>query len=127
MVSYFFNNLTSQGINHQGDNLTGEGEGDDEKIDVDLAALPSAVDELVIGANIFQAETRHQNFGRVNNAFVRLVNAADGKELMKYDLSEDQSTATGFILGKLYKKDGEWKFQAIGEPKTGDIFQIAGV
>jgi tellurium resistance protein TerD len=123
----FFNNLTGPGVQHMGDNLTGQGEGDDEVIKIDLAALPTECDEVQVCANIFKADERRQKFGMINNAFVRVVDDGNQQEIAKYDLSEDQSTSNGMVFAKLYKKDGEWKFQALGESKNGDIFQIAGV
>lgn len=123
----FFGNLTgfSGGIKHSGDNLTGAGDGDDEVIIVDLTKIPEDVTELMVGINIYSAESRNQNFGKVNNAFCRLFDKNTNVELSKYDLTEDFSSATGMILGRLYRHSGEWKFQAMGEPKTGNIQQIA--
>lgn len=119
----FFGNKKCTGMEHGGDNLTGQGDGDDETIKVDLSQLPG--DELLIGVNIYQAESKRQNFGQVNNAFVRLYDAETNTELMKYDLTEDYSKFTAIVVGKLYKKDGEWKFQALGEGKNGDINTLA--
>lgn len=118
----YFGNKKCTGMEHGGDNLTGVGDGDDETIKIDLDALPG--DECYIGVNIYQAESKKQNFGQVKNAFGRLYDADSNQELMKYDLSEDYSKFTAIVVGKLYKKDGEWKFQAIGEGKNGDINKI---
>jgi tellurium resistance protein TerD len=107
------------------DNLTGEGAGDDEKIFVDLLKVPSTINEIVFAINIYKADEKGQNFGMVSNSFIRVVNAADNAQLAKYDPSEDFSTFTSLIAGKLYSKDGEWKFQAIGEGAKGTIADIA--
>lgn len=119
----YFGALTGPGLKHHGDNLTGAGDGDDELIDVDLSAVQK--DEIFICVNIYKAGERHQNFGQVKNAFLRIFKTGTTEELLKYDLSEDYSGFTGIVMGKLYKKDGEWKFQAIGEGKNGDINAIA--
>jgi tellurium resistance protein TerD len=118
----FFGNKTTTGIKHGGDNLTGVGDGDDETVEIDLEALNTAgADQIILGANIYKAAERNQNFGQVNRAFCRLYDPTNSNELMKYDLTENMSTATGIVLGRLYKVDGEWKFQAVGEGKAGDI------
>lgn len=122
----FFKNLHGPGIEHMGDNLTGVGEGDDETIKIDFSKLPAETEEVLIVVNIFSAETRNQNFGQVKNAFVRVFNPADNTELAKYDLSEDYSKFNAMIMGRVYKKDGEWKFQAVGEGKNGDLNVLAG-
>lgn len=119
----YFGNKKCVGMEHGGDNLTGVGEGDDETIKVDLATLPG--DECLIGVNIYQAESKNQNFGQINNAFVRLYDAETNTELCKFDLTEDYSKFTAIVVGKLYKKDGEWKFQAVGTGANGDINQLA--
>lgn len=118
----FFRNLTGEGIAHSGDNLTGQGDGDDETITIDLDKVQT--EEIMVGVNIFEADKRKQNFGQVNKAFIRLYDAETKKELAKYDLSEDFSGNTGVMLGKLYKHENEWKFQALGEGKNGDLNQI---
>lgn len=118
----FFGHKSCVGMEHGGDNLTGVGDGDDETIKMDLATLPG--DECLIGVNIYQAASKNQNFGQVSNAFIRLYDAETNQELCKYDLSEDYSKFTAIVVGKLYKKDGEWKFQAMGEGKNGDINEL---
>lgn len=115
----------SGGVELDKDNLTGEGEGDDEKIFVDLSKIPADIAEVFFAINIYKAAEKKQNFGMVQNAFIRVVNPADNSQMMKYDLSEDYSLFTGVIAGKIYRKDGEWKFQAIGEGIKGDIAAIA--
>lgn len=119
----YFNNKVGEGLEHMGDNLTGVGDGDDETIKARLDQVPG--DSLLIGVNIYQALERKQNFGQVNNAFIRIYDADTNQELLKYDLSEDYSKFNAVLFGKLYKKDGEWKFQATGEGTNGDIAQLA--
>ena len=123
----FFNNTTSPdgSIVHQGDNLTGEGEGDDEVINVDLATVPGTVDSIVFPVSIYDAETRGQTFGQVRNAFIRVVDQANGNELARYDLSEDASTETAMVFGELYRNGAEWKFRAIGQGYASGLAGIA--
>jgi len=122
----FFGKLTTaEGLAHSGDNLTGAGDGDDEVLQIDLSKVPADADEIVFAVNIYKADERKQNFGMVDNAFIRCFDPSTPNDsLAKYDLSEDFSGNTGVIMGKLYKKDGEWKFQALGEAKNGNINQI---
>jgi tellurium resistance protein TerD len=123
----FFNNLTSPdgSVEHTGDNLTGEGEGDDEVIKVNLAAVPAEADRIVVTVSIYDAETRAQSFGQVRNAYIRVVNQADNTELTRYDLSEDASTETAMIFGELYRNAGEWKFRAVGQGYSTGLAGIA--
>jgi tellurium resistance protein TerD len=123
----FFNNTSSPdgSIVHQGDNLTGEGEGDDEVINVDLPAVPSTVDSIVFPVSIYDAESRGQSFGQVRNAFIRVVDQANGNELAGYDLSEDASTETAMVFGELYRNGAEWKFRAIGQGYASGLAGIA--
>ncbi|MFC9326694.1 TerD family protein [Kitasatospora sp. NPDC057015] len=123
----FFNNLKSPdgSVEHTGDNLTGEGEGDDEQIKVSLATVPAAVSKIVFPVSIYDAENRTQNFGQVRNAFIRVVNQADNKELARYDLSEDASTETAMVFGELYRNGAEWKFRAIGQGYASGLRGIA--
>ncbi|MER8186526.1 TerD family protein [Kitasatospora sp. NPDC094015] len=113
----FYNNLKSPegSVEHQGDNLTGDGDGDDEVVQVFLDLVPAQVDKVVFAVSIYDAETRAQSFGQVNNAYIRVVNLADGAEIARYDLSEDASTETAMIFGELYRYQGEWKFRAVGQ------------
>lgn len=113
----YFGNLkhSSGSVNHQGDNLTGAGEGDDEQIVIDLSKVPEAYDKIVIVVNIYQAISRHQDFGMIRNAFIRLVDARNSKEVCKYNLTENYSGMTAMIFGEVYKHNGEWKFNAIGQ------------
>ena len=123
----FFNNLKSPdgSVEHTGDNLTGEGEGDDEQIKVNLAAVPADVDKIVFPVSIYEAESRQQSFGQVRNAFIRVVNQADNSELARYDLSEDASTETAMVFGELYRNGAEWKFRAVGQGYASGLRGIA--
>jgi tellurium resistance protein TerD len=123
----FFNNLTSPdgSVEHTGDNLTGEGEGDDEVIKVNLAGVPADVAKIVFPVSIYEAESRQQSFGQVRNAYIRVVNQADNKELARYDLSEDASTETAMVFGELYRHGAEWKFRAIGQGYASGLRGIA--
>lgn len=123
-ISYFGNKEIA-GVGLDKDNRTGEGEGDDEKMFVDLAAIPLEVTEVLIGVNIFQADIKHQNFGMVNNAYMRIINPETQEVYVKYDLTEDYSTSTAIKIAKIYRKDGEWKVQGIGEGATGNVQDIA--
>ena len=123
----FFNNLTSPDgtVEHTGDNLTGEGEGDDEAIKVNLAAMAPEVDKIVFAVSIYDADARRQSFGQVSNAFIRVVNAADDRELTRFDLSEDASTETAMVFGELYRRGPEWKFRAVGQGYASGLAGIA--
>jgi tellurium resistance protein TerD len=123
----FFNNLKSPdgSVEHTGDNLTGEGEGDDEQVKVNLAGVPAEIDKVVFPVSIYDAETRSQSFGQVANAFIRVVNQADNAELARYDLSEDASTETAMVFGELYRHNGEWKFRAVGQGYASGLRGIA--
>ncbi|GGP56248.1 TerD family protein [Streptomyces abikoensis] len=123
----FFNNLKSPdgSVEHTGDNLTGEGEGDDEVIKVNLAGVPADVHKIVFPVSIYDAETRQQSFGQVRNAYIRVVNQADNTELARYDLSEDASTETAMVFGELYRNGAEWKFRAIGQGYASGLRGIA--
>lgn len=106
----------SGAIVHQGDNLTGAGDGDDEQIMVDLARIPSNIDKMVFVVNIYDANVRHQHFGMIRNAFIRLVDMSTGREICHYNLSDNYNNMTGLIVGEIYRYNGEWKFNAIGQP-----------
>ncbi|GAA3174387.1 MULTISPECIES: TerD family protein [Streptomyces] len=123
----FYNNLKSPegSVEHTGDNLTGEGEGDDESILVDLTGVPEGVDKIVFPVSIHEADLRGQSFGQVSNAFIRIVNQADGSELARYDLSEDASAETAMIFGEVYRYHGEWKFRAVGQGYASGLRGIA--
>ena len=112
----FYSNLThpSGSVVHQGDNLTGIGDGDDEQIKVDLSKVPDNITKIAFTVTIYEAEQRRQNFGQVSNAFIRIYNEETGEEMIRYDLGEDFSIETAAVFGELYKNGGEWKFNAIG-------------
>ncbi|MCU9528038.1 TerD family protein [Pseudomonas mosselii] len=123
----FYNNKTSQdgSVEHLGDNRSGAGEGDDEQVNVKLTGLAADVKKLVFAVTIHEAEGRKQSFGQVGNAYIRVVNKADGKELARYDLSEDASTETAMIFGELYRHNDEFKFKAIGQGFAGGLKPLA--
>ncbi|MFF3325740.1 TerD family protein [Streptomyces sp. NPDC002889] len=123
----FFNNLKSPdgSVEHTGDNLTGEGEGDDEQIKVHLDGVAPEVDKIVFPVSIHEGESRSQSFGQVRNAFIRVVNQAGGAELARYDLSEDASTETAMVFGELYRNGAEWKFRAVGQGYASGLRGIA--
>lgn len=119
----FFGNLThpSGAVQHMGDNLTGAGDGDDEQIKLNLQQIPDHITKIAFTVTIYEADIRHQNFGQVNNAFIRIYNAENGEELLRYDLGEDFSIETAAVFGELYKNNGEWKFNAIGSGYQGGL------
>ena len=123
----FFNNAKSPdgSIEHKGDNRSGEGEGDDEQIAVNLAGVPADVDKIVFVVSIYNAENAGQSFGQVRNAYIRVVNQADSNELARYDLTEDASTETAMVFGELYRNGAEWKFRAIGQGYSSGLAGIA--
>ncbi|MGP4110758.1 TerD family protein [Streptomyces sp. 4N509B] len=123
----FFNNKTSpdQTIQHTGDNRTGEGVGDDEQINVNLAGLAPDVDKVVFAVSVYDADARKQNFGQVRNAYIRVLNQAGGAELARYDLSEDAATETAMVFGELYRNGAEWKFRAVGQGYASGLAGIA--
>lgn len=123
----FYNNLKSAdgSVEHTGDNKTGAGEGDDEAIKVDLSRVPADVAKLVFCVTIHDAESRRQNFGMVSNAFVRVVNQDDNKEIARYDLSEDASVETAMIFAEVYRAGTEWKFKAVGQGFKGGLGPLA--
>lgn len=124
----FYGNLehASGAVKHMGDNLTGEGEGDDEQIQVDLSKIPANVSKIAFTVTIYEAETRRQNFGQVSNAFIRIVDEATNTELIRYDLGEDFSIETAVVVGELYRNNGEWKFNAIGSGFQGGLAALCG-
>lgn len=124
----FYGNLehNSGAVKHMGDNLTGGGDGDDEQIEVDLTIIPANVSRVVFTVTIYDAELRRQNFGQVSNAFIRIVDTATGRELIRYDLGEDFSIETAVVVGELYRHNGEWKFNAIGSGFQGGLAALCG-
>lgn len=124
----YFGNLThyTNSVKHMGDNLTGAGDGDDEQIVIDLNAVPEKYDRIVIAVNIYQAYQRKQHFGMIKNAFIRLVDARNGQEMCIYNLTEDYSNKTAMLFGEVYRYNGEWKFNAVGQGTAeGSIGEFA--
>jgi tellurium resistance protein TerD len=121
----FYNNLTSpdpnKSVQHLGDNLTGAGEGDDEVIQINLAKVPADVQKIVVTVTIHEAQQRKQNFGQIKNAFLRIVNIQNKQEAIRYDLVEDYSIETALIMAELYRKDGEWRLNAVGSGYQGGL------
>ena len=123
----FYNQLQSAdgSVVHQGDNRTGSGDGDDEVIELQLKSISSAIEKVIFAVTIHDADNRRQNFGMVTNAFVRIVNKADGVEIARYDLTEDSSMETAMVFAEIYQKNGEWKFRAIGQGFSGGLGPLA--
>jgi tellurium resistance protein TerD len=123
----FYNNLKSidGSVTHVGDNTSGVGDGDDEKILIDLSAVPAEIDKVSIGVTIHDAEARKQNFGMVGKAYIRCLDANGNKEIARYDLSEDSSTETAMIFGEIYRAGAEWKFKAVGQGFKGGLGPLA--
>ncbi len=124
----FYGNLVhaSEAVKHMGDNLTGEGEGDDEQIMVDLTKIPANISKIAFTVTIYDAEARRQNFGQVSNAYIRILDETTGTELIRYDLGEDFSIETAVVVGEMYKNNGEWKFNAIGSGFQGGLAALCG-
>jgi tellurium resistance protein TerD len=112
-------------VRHAGDNLTGQGEGDDEQINVNLAGMAPDVDKVVFAVTIHEAQARSQTFGQVRNSFIRVVNSANNTEIARYDLTEDASIETGMVFGEIYRNGAEWKFRAVGQGYTNGLSGIA--
>ena len=123
----FYNNkVVAEGaVSHMGDNTTGAGDGDDETVKVELSKVPADVDKIVFAVTIHEADTRKQNFGQVNHAFIRVLNEEGGQEIARYDLSEDASTETAMIFGEIYRVAGDWKFKAVGQGFAGGLGALA--
>ena len=119
----FYNNLrhSSGSVTHTGDNLTGEGEGDDELIKVDLTKVPENIHKIAFTVTIYDANERRQNFGQVSNAYIHIIDETNKRELLRYDLGEDFSTETALVVGELYRHGGEWKFSATGSGYKGGL------
>ena len=119
----FFGNLAhpSGSVRHMGDNLTGVGDGDDEQIRIELSKVPANISRIAFTVTIYDADSRHQNFGQVSNAYVRIMDESTGAELLRYDLGEDFSIETAAVFGELYKNGAEWKFNAIGSGYQGGL------
>jgi tellurium resistance protein TerD len=123
----FYNNKTSAcgSVVHEGDNLTGQGEGDDEHIRVDLTQVPAEIEKFVVAVTIHEAQTRQQTFGQVNNAFMRVIDQNTQEEIARYDLSEDASVETAMIFGEIYRHGTDWKFRAVGQGFSGGLAALA--
>jgi tellurium resistance protein TerD len=123
---FYGNKISPDGtVEHSGDNLTGEGEGDDETLKVNLAGLSAAAQKVVFVVSIYEADTRQQSFGQVRNAYIRVVNKAGDVEITRYDLTEDASTETAMVLGELYRNGDDWKFKAIGQGYASGLSGVA--
>ena len=124
----FYSNLNhvSESVQHLGDNLTGDGDGDDEQIKIDLSKIPANISKIAFTVTIYDAEVRRQNFGQVNNAFIRIVDEVTNTELIRYDLGEDFSIETAVVVGELYRYNSEWKFNAIGSGFQGGLAALCG-
>ncbi len=124
----FYGNLehSTGSVKHMGDNLTGEGDGDDEQILVKLADIPGNVDKVAFTVTIYDADKRNQNFGQVSNAYIRIVDEDTNTELIRYDLGEDFSIETAVVVGEIYRHNGEWKFNAIGSGFQGGLAALCG-
>lgn len=123
----FYNNLksTDGSVTHAGDNTSGAGDGDDEKVMIDLSMVPAEIDKITVGVTIHDAEARKQNFGMVGKAYIRCLDANGDKEIARYDLSEDGSTETAMIFGEIYRLGAEWKFKAVGQGFAGGLGPLA--
>ena len=113
-------------VKHMGDNLTGEGDGDDEQIVVELSKIPANVERIAFTVTIYDAETRRQNFGQVSNAYIHIQDMVTGTDLIRYDLGEDFSIETAIVVGELYRHNGEWKFNAVGSGFQGGLAALCG-
>lgn len=116
----------SGSVQYMGDNKTGAGDGDDEQIKINLSTIPANISKITFTATIYDAEARRQNFGQVNNAYIRIYNEATGEEMLRYDLGEDFSIETAVVFGELYKNGAEWKFNAIGSGYQGGLAALCG-
>lgn len=123
----FYNNLTAidESVEHTGDNLTGDGDGDDESIIIHLDKISPRIEKIAITVTIHEAEIRKQNFGQVSNAYIRCVDNSTGKEIARFDLTEDSSTETAMIFGEIYRHNSEWKFRAVGQGFAGGLAALA--
>ncbi len=123
----FYNQLKSEdgSVEHTGDNRTGDGDGDDEQLKVDLSLIPADVEKVVFTVTIHDADDRKQNFGQVGGAFIRILNEVTGVEVVRYDLAEDASTETAMIFAELYRNNNEWKFRAVGAGYAGGLKSLA--
>ena len=124
----FYNQLKSDNgaVEHTGDNRSGQGDGDDETVKINLPLVPADVEKIVITVTIHDAQVRNQNFGQVANAFIRVVNDETGNEVVRFDLAEDYSIETAMVFGEVYRHNGEWKFRAVGQGYSGGLAAMCG-
>ncbi len=124
----FYNQLKSDNgaVEHTGDNRSGQGDGDDETVKINLSLVPADVEKIVITVTIHDAQVRNQNFGQVANAFIRVVNDETGNEVVRFDLAEDYSIETAMVFGEVYRHNGEWKFRAVGQGYSGGLAAMCG-
>ena len=124
----FYNQLKSDNgaVEHTGDNRSGQGDGDDETVKINLPLVPADVEKIVITVTIHDAQARNQNFGQVANAFIRVVNDETGNEVVRFDLAEDYSIETAMVFGEVYRHNGEWKFRAVGQGYSGGLAAMCG-
>ncbi len=124
----FYGNLehSSGSVKHMGDNRTGEGDGDDEQIEIDLTKIPANIDKIAFTVTIYEADERRQNFGQVSNSYIHIQDMITGADLIRYDLGEDFSIETAIVVGELYRHNGEWKFNAIGSGFQGGLAALCG-
>lgn len=122
----YYGNLkhASGAVEHMGDNLTGDGDGDDEQIKVNLSAVPANIEKIGFTVTIYDAESRRQNFGQVSNAYIRVFDEESNTELIRYDLGEDFSVETAVVVGEMYRNNGEWKFNAVGSGFQGGLYAL---
>ncbi|KAA0128898.1 TerD family protein [Chryseobacterium sp. SN22] len=125
----FYNNLESpdKAVIHSGDNLTGDGNGDDEQIQIDLTKIDPAVKEITVVVTIHEADSRRQNFGQVRNSFIRIFNTETNEEILKYELDEDFSIETAVEFGRIYNRNGEWKFEAVGSGQREGLEKFVAI
>lgn len=124
----FYGNLThsSESVKHMGDNRTGEGDGDDEQIEIDLTKIPANIDKIAFTVTIYEADERRQNFGQVSNSYIHIQDMITGTDLIRYDLGEDFSIETAIVVGEIYRHNGQWKFNAIGSGFQGGLAALCG-
>lgn len=124
----FYNQLKSDNgaVEHTGDNRTGQDDGDDESIKINLPLVPADIEKIIITVTIHDAQARQQNFGQITNAFIRVVNDDTGNEVVRFDLAEDYSIETAMVFGEVYRYNGEWKFRAVGQGYSGGLAAMCG-
>lgn len=124
-IFYGEKNSVCGSVVHNGDNRTGDGDGDDESISVDLTKVPASIEKIVVAVTIHEGTAKNQNFGQIQNAYIRIVNASSNTEVARFDLTEDGSVETAMIFGELYRHAGDWKFRAVGQGFAGGLGPLA--